>query len=186
MRNQIFTNRQWDEMSMRGEILHCGYYHRYRNPDGSVNPEFYTDKVSGYILDVKEKKLRGMSYFYEQLRDEICEGVSICVVPSHTAGDMNDSGLANIARRLAKEGRVDRVDYLLRTQTVSKLATGGNRELFVHLNSISVNPNMQIKGEVVLLVDDVTTSGNSLRACQQILLENGATRVGLLALGKSI
>lgn len=186
MRNQIFTNKTWDELSMQGEILHCGYYHRYRNPDGSLNPEFHSDKVSGYILDVKEKKMRGMSYFYEQLRDEICEGVSICVVPSHTAGSINDSGLADIARWLAQEGRIDRVDYLLRTQTVSKLATGGSRELSVHLNSISVNPDMQIKGEVILLVDDVTTSGNSLLACQQILLENGAIRVGLLALGKSI
>lgn len=186
MKNQIFTNKLWDEISMRGEILHCGYYHRYRNPDGSVNPGFYTDKISGYILDVKEKKARGMSYFYEQLRNEICKGVSICVVPSHIAGNTNDSGLANIARWLAQEGRVDRVDYLLRTKTVSKLATGGSREISVHLNSISVNPNMQIDGEVILLVDDVTTSGNSLRACQRILLENGATRVGLLALGQSI
>lgn len=56
----------------------------------------------------------------------------------------------------------------------------------VELESISVNPNMTVEGDVVLIVDDVTTSGASLEACRNILLEHGARRVAMLALGQSV
>lgn len=45
---------------------------------------------------------------------------------------------------------------------------------------------MTVDGDVVLIVDDVTTSGASLEACKQILLANGAKRVAMLALGQSV
>ena len=45
---------------------------------------------------------------------------------------------------------------------------------------------MKVEGDVVLIVDDVTTSGASLEACRNILLEHGAQRVAMLALGQSV
>lgn len=45
---------------------------------------------------------------------------------------------------------------------------------------------MSIEGDVVLIVDDVTTSGASLEACRNILLEHGARRVAMLALGQPV
>ena len=45
---------------------------------------------------------------------------------------------------------------------------------------------MAIEGEIVLLMDDVTTTGNSLYACKEILLANGASNVEMFALGKAI
>lgn len=38
----------------------------------------------------------------------------------------------------------------------------------------------------VLIVDDVTRSGASLEACREILLQSGAKRVAMLALGQSV
>lgn len=141
---------------------------------------------SGRILDVKEKKEKGISYFYQQLDEEICKGVAICVVPSHVKGNTNDSGIAELARRLAQNGRIDKTDYLVRTKTIDKLAHGGSRDISVQLDSLGVNPNMTVDGDVVLIVDDVTTSGASLEACKEILLQNGAKRVAMLALGQSV
>ena len=94
--------------------------------------------------------------------------------------------VAELARRLADNGRIDKVNYLLRTKTIDKLAYGGSRDIRVQLNSIGVNPNMTVQGDVVLLVDDVTTSGASLEACRKILLDHGAERVAMLALGQSV
>lgn len=45
---------------------------------------------------------------------------------------------------------------------------------------------MEIKGDIVLLMDDVTTTGNSLYACRDILLARGAGKVEMFALGKAI
>ncbi len=181
---KIFYNDTWEEMSKDGEIVRYGLYHRYWNQDKTRNQAF--DVCSGRILDVKEKKENGISYFYNQLDEEICKDVTICVVPSHTQSDRNDSGIAELARRLAHNGRIDKIDYLVRTKTIDKLAYGGSRDIRVQLDSIDVNPNMTIDGDVVLLVDDVTTSGASLEACKEILYENGAERVAMLALGQSV
>ncbi len=56
----------------------------------------------------------------------------------------------------------------------------------VQLESIGTNAEMTVAGNVVLIVDDVTTSGASLEACKQILMEHGAKREATLALGQSI
>lgn len=184
MMERIFYNEVWEEASENGQVVLCGFYHRYWNPDKTHNQAF--DMFSGKILDVKEKKERGISYFFQQLDEEICKGVAICVVPSHTESYKNDSGIAELARRLARNGRIDKTDYLIRTKTIDKLAYGGSRDLRVQLDSLGVNPEMNVEGDVILIVDDVTTSGASLEACRRILLEHGAKRVAMLALGQSV
>lgn len=183
---KIFKNPEWEELSLAGGIPHFGYYQRYRLPDNSVNPKFREDKISGLILDVKDKRERGIAFFYNALQAEIESGVSICVVPGHNASTINDSGIAVLAHRLASEDRVDKVDYIIRTKSIDKLAKGGLRDFSVQLDSLGVNPSMEISGDVVLLVDDVTTTGNSLQACKEILIKHGAKRVAMFALGASI
>lgn len=184
--SKVFLNEEWENLSLSGQVIHYGYYHKYRLPDGSVNPEFRTDAISGLILDVKEKKEKGLNFFFTALQYEIEKGISICVVPSHVAGTHNDSGISELARRLASDGRIDKTDCLLRTKSIHKLAGGGDRDIRTQRESLAINPDISISGDVVLLVDDVTTSGNSLTVCKELLEKNGATRVAMFALGKSI
>lgn len=184
--DRIFLNDRWEQLSLNGGIPHFGYYHRYRNPDGSINPEFYSDAISGLVLDLKEKKENALNFFYSAIDHDINHGITLCVVPSHTSGKSNTSGIAVLAHRLASDRRIDKVDFLLRDKTIDKLATGGERDVSVQRESIVTNPDTSISGDVVLLVDDVTTSGNSLKACRDILVEAGAKRVAMFALAKSI
>ena len=87
---------------------------------------------------------------------------------------------------LAGNGRKNKVYFLKRNKSIDKLATGGNRSMETHMKSISTVLDMDIDNDIVLLMDDVTTTGNSLYACKEILLQNGAREVEMFALGKAI
>ena len=45
------------------------------------------------------------------------------MLPSHTKGETNESGIAELARRLAQNNRIDKVNYLIRNKTIDKLAS---------------------------------------------------------------
>ena len=69
--------------------------------------------------------------------------MSICVVPSHTKGETNESGIAE----LAQNNRIDKVNYLIRNKTIDKLAYDGSRDIRVQIGSIGVNPHMTVEGD---------------------------------------
>ena len=178
----VFKNPLWNDT---GEIVVYSNYHKYwLDKERKIkNPLF--DVYSGKILDLKEGRETAIQYFFNLLDFEICEGVTICIVPSSNADNKN-SGMSMLGERLAKNGRKNGVYYLNRQRTIEKLATGGDRSIDVHLQSINVITDMNIQGDIVLLMDDVTTTGNSLYSCREILIENGADKVEMFALGKAI
>ncbi len=111
----VFVNEAWNGT---GDIVVYSNYHKYwlGRERKIKNPLF--DVYSGKILDLKEGKPQAVKYFYNLLDAEICDGVTICVVPSSNA--------------------------------------------------------------------DKKITGNSLYACREILLQNGAEHVEMFALGKAI
>lgn len=178
----VFVN---EELNDTGEIIVYSNYHKYwLDKERRIrNPLF--DVFSGKILDLKEGKTSAINYFYNILNEEICSGVTVCVVPSSDA-DKRVTGIGMLGERLAQNGRVDKVYYLKRNYSIDKLATGGMRHKDVHMQSIGTMRDVEIKGDIVLLMDDVTTTGNSLYACKEMLIERGASKVEMFALGKAI
>lgn len=178
----VFTNQQWDEIE---DIVVYSNYHRYwQNKELRIkNP--YFDVFSGKILDLKEGKPEAVKYFYNLINDEICDGVTICVVPSSDSSKIQ-SGIGMLGSMLAENGRVNKVYYLRRIQTIDKLALGGRRDKEIHMKTISTLDDVDVTGDIILLMDDVTTTGNSLYACKEILLQRGARVVKMFALGKAV
>ncbi len=178
----VFCNESWNDT---GDIVVYSNYHKYwLDRERKIkNPLF--DVFSGKILDLKDGKESAVRYFFDLLDLEICKGVTICVVPSSDA-TKKVTGMSQLGELLAQNGRVDKVYYLNRNSSVEKLATGGRRDKTVHLKSIQTLGDMDITNDIVLLMDDVTTTGNSLYACREILLERGARVVEMFALGKAI
>ena len=178
----VFVNEKWNNT---GEIIVYSNYHKYwLDKERQIkNPLF--DVYSGKILDLKSGRDSAIEYFYNLLDCEINKAVTICVVPSSNAENVV-TGMTKLGKKLASNGRNDKVNYLIREKSIQKLALGGNRSEAVHYNSIGIDPNTSIQGDVVLLMDDVTTTGNSLYACKEILLANGAEHVEMFALGKAI
>lgn len=178
----VFVNENWNGT---GNIVVYSNYHKYwLDRERKIkNPLF--DVFSGKILDLKECKMPAINYFYNILNEEICKDVTICVVPSSDA-EKRKSGIAILGEKLAENGRVNKVYYLKRNTSIDKLADGGRRDKMVHMKSIDTVTEMDVTGDIILLMDDVTTTGNSLYACREILLNHGAHSVEMFALGKAI
>ncbi len=163
------------------KLITCGTYHPYRR-NGEKNPDF--DVYSGLLLDLKENKTSAVERFTDYLEDKLDVDFAIAVVPSHDPAKTT-SGLKNVAHKLAANDRIDATNCLIRVKRIDKLAHGGNRSIEIHLDTIKVQNKDLIEGRDVLLLDDIKTSGNSLRACKQLLVEAGAARVQMLAFGKT-
>ena len=167
----VFVNEAWNGT---GEIVVYSNYHKY-----------WLDRERKIKNPLFDKKPSAIKYFYNLLDCEICPGVTICVVPSSNA-EKRESGIGKLGEMLAANGRDNKVYFLRRSHSINKLATGGSRNLSVHMQSIDTVEDIDISADIVLLMDDVTTTGNSLYVCKEILLNRGAANVEMFALGKAI
>lgn len=182
---RFFTDDEKDQLAKKQEVVFFQNYYKYYLEDHTVNPKF-RPSGSGMILNLKEKRWDAIDGYLNYLDGLFEKNVSICVVPSHEESSTNDSGVARLARGLAQRGRKDKVDFLLRKTTVEKRAAGGDRSYQSQIDSIKTNPDMSVLGDTVIVMDDVTTTGCSLQACRDILLDAGASHVAMYAIGKTV
>lgn len=164
------------------DIFYLQDYHPYRL-QGIKNPKFESSR-SRYILDLKDKKQSAINYFFRQLNGLLNQGIIIVTVPSSNP-ENTDAGVVKLASTLCKYGRIDGTSYLYRYKKVEKKSNGGNRDMVTDLNSIAVHNLSVIRDKTVLLMDDVTTTGNSLQACKILLSRHGA-KVVKFAVGKTV
>jgi hypothetical protein len=167
------------------EISAFGEYHPYRQHVAMGGDWTNYPTYSGRLLDLKEKKNGGILYFFNIVEPIIRKHVTLVTVPSHDP-QKEINGIRELAQRICiDDPRIDATEVLVRQKPVAKLAHGGARGADNHLKSIIVKSPHLIRGRRVLLLDDVVSTGNSLRACKQLLLSAGARAVHCAALGKT-
>jgi hypothetical protein len=109
------------------------------------------------------------AHLSDYLRDHFHGPAEILIVPSSTKGGVSP-GLEKVVKAICK--REARFIYnkggLVRTQTIDKLARGGNRSIGVHLESLEYTA---IEGVpmVKILLDDVMTTGHSLEGASTVI-----------------
>ena len=170
------------------EVHHIVEYHPYYLVRNNPNwREQYPD--TRLILDFKDAKRPAIEHFKKLIISELAVQVQlgnnwgVAVVPSSQRGEWGE-GLKDIAESLhAKYGVGYYFDALRRHQSIAKLAGGGDRSLETHLGTITINRS-ELPGSMILL-DDVTSTGNSLRACEHRLKEAGVENVYLMAIGET-
>lgn len=154
------------------------------------------DSKSQLILDYKDEKRPAINQFNYEIMKALFEVSgrnsvlikhrTICVVPSHEAFKWSNS-LQDTADFLSEKiGMRNGYYYLRRYRTIEKLSHGGNRSVEQHKHSIDIKYKKAIPGKHFILLDDVTTTGNSLEACRQILNDNGAKSVRCIAIGRTL
>lgn len=178
-----------DNSDKYDEMFYIGEYHPYWTWEyGTKVRNSRFDKFSSLILDFKKSYPVVIECFQNNIAGFIGNDFPVCVVPSHEACcDNSNSPTARLAKGLVKSNNlIDATNCIQRFRTIQKLAKGGDRNLEVHVNSVHiVNPEL-IEGKTVLLLDDVMTTGNSLRACRKLLLDAGAENVLCLALAQTV
>ncbi|TYS12986.1 hypothetical protein FZC78_22645 [Rossellomorea vietnamensis] len=156
-------------------------YYPYRI-GGELNPNFDTN--SGLILDLKEGLLKGINHYFDILDEMLNRNITLCTVPSSDSLK-KVTGIRSLAQKLAAHNRIDATSCLYRETTIPKAAHGGPRSVEVHLQTIRVINTHLIYNKEILLLDDIKTSGSSLKACKKLLLNAGAKKVVTLAVGKT-
>lgn len=114
----------------------------------------------------------------------------ISKVPGHEKSTNENicTGVTSVIKSLILPSRYKFINAaILRKETVEKKATSSHRNTnyLDDLKSLTLHPRFNPTGKSIIVVDDITTSGNSLIACKELLLKYGAKRVILLAFGKT-
>ena len=165
------------------EILYLGVYQPLT---GECEGDFDFTEYTSRIWNLKKCQLSVIEDFADCISSNLHGDFDgLVVVPPHHNGKDN-SGIKILAQKIAyKKKLIDATSCLIRHKTINRLSTGGNRSLETHLQSIKVVTKEVIKGKKLLLLDDVSTTGNSLNACQKLLESAGAKSVKCFVLAKT-
>lgn len=180
---RIFKADEWEKS---GKIVSLGDYHPWKwHKAGGGNWDNY-DKISRRIIDLKNNDEKAIDFFSTILDELIAPNISLAYVPSHDS-TKKTSGIRRLVQKLAnRKARKDATGCIVRTQTIPKLSHGGKRDIGVQLNSLKIVSPEKIYGCALLIIDDVTTTGNSLSACRRLFFEAGAAQVRVMALGETV
>lgn len=141
------------------------------------------DEYSRTILDLKDNRPDAIEYFVNRLGSILSrEEYVVCPVPSHLAGGARE-GMKTLVRRLCTAPLIDGTGVLVRNTDVPRKSQGGERGLTAEVRSLRVEDRDLVRGRQVLVLDDVTTSGDSLQAGKIRLDGADPLLVAQLALG---
>jgi hypoxanthine-guanine phosphoribosyltransferase len=165
------------------EIFYLGVYQPLT---GECEGDFDFTEYTSRIWDLKNCNSLVIEYFADCISSNL-QGDFDCIVvvpPHHNEKD--NSGIRILAQKVVEKKKlIDATSCLIRHKTIDKLSKGGDRRLETHLQSIKVVKQEVIKGKKMLIIDDVSTTGNSLNACQKLLKDSGAKSVKCFVLGKT-
>jgi ComF family protein len=147
----------------------------------------YSDKLKKMIHLFKyERYLSLASIFASSIADSIKEQGNfdlIIPVPLHHKKEYergyNQS--EEIAKQLSKITNIEYSTKIIQRKkyTISQTTLNKNERILNVSNAFTCSDN--IRNKTVLIIDDVITTGSTLKACAQCILKNGAKSVSLAA-----
>lgn len=148
----------------------------------------YEGAVKNAMLNYKFKSVKYYADTYAYIMDkatkdrEYLKKAVICPVPLSKYRKRDYSQTEFLAKELSALWGVEYTpDLLYRSRPVSQLSKMKlpERRFYIH-GSIDVNPQYDVYGKDVLIIDDIYTSGTTADECARILKIYGAERVFVL------
>ena len=152
----------------------------------------YRDKCSeDFILAFKNKDVSAIQYACDQIVPQLGTNFAIAAVPSSKVISNGSSASHELIRKIIRQKNdksiVDAGECLYRTHDIlAQHMQKGRRDPEILLDSLDVRHQELINDMDILVIDDITTSGNSLITARDLLLKHGAKSVIGLAIGKTI
>lgn len=144
----------------------------FKNGDDAAVRQFADE-----MKEAMDDKYRG---YMEKLSNTV-----VCVMPSHEAGQYS-KGLTRLAAYLSfTYGMIDAEHLIKRKITHDKISTGGDRSVQKQLETLEVSTDYIIAGKDVIVLDDVTTTGNSIEAVRRLLRKYNVGKIYAQTLGKT-
>ena len=195
----LFKDAKLNTRIQNQETLMLGWYFSYGNNASHPHRHlFNVDPFSKHILNVKDdypnkaewqKKSisESFGYYTNLLSPLIMPGSILAVIPSSNP-NKKWHGITKMIMICAKKlNLIDGSGLLIRKHEIQKLAgnASANRSLGVHQDSLAIANPAGVKGKTILLIDDVSTTGNSLTVAIEKFQEAGAHKIVCLILGKT-
>lgn len=150
--------------------------------------EYYSlqDKADEDSKRVYKVFKKNENYYYNGILIDLCNAlkdffstdsdlskVRVCIVPSHNCGCYGVY-LEELANDLCRKfGMINDRDLICRTRDKVKSTAGGERTVSAHLETLGLSREIDICGNAIIILDDITTSGASLEAAKQVVLKTG-------------
>lgn len=154
-----------------------------------------TDAHSKTLIKFKNGDSDAISHMEKRLTDILLASTLkdrdfyIATIPSSTKGKAH-SGFKDLIINLSKKFKIlnPTANVLKRIESKTPAHLGGSRKKADILSTLSISAEMtlSIKGKPILLLDDITTTTNSLQAGIDLLSEKQAKVIVAIALGKTV
>lgn len=186
----IFQNLQLQDE----DILYlCEYVpeNRCRTDEG----EYRDTRSTDFVLAFKHNKPYAVEAVLNDLYPQLGNHFALVAFPSSKVKGNYISPSHTLIHRLVeratrdngKSDITDASECLYRYKDIQKQhLSSGSRNANIHLDSIELRHPELIQGKDVLVIDDITTSGSSMRAAFQMLKEHGAKSVIGFVVGRTI
>lgn len=140
-----------------------------------------------HILRIKEDNQYAYNFILPRLENTIKSNIElvICVIPSSQEG-LLETPMRFLARELCKDNRIDGSSYLVRKYTIPKKHIDGERDIQTEIDSLYIDDTNIIENEIVVILDDLTTTGVSMKAAIHHIKKAKAKKVYGLAIAKTV
>ncbi len=157
---------------------YCLYQYDFYDVKGIIyhTKNIFSDRFEGFIAEEMKKCLAS-----HNLSGKI-DIITYCPRKKLTIINIGFDQAKELARVLSKKINRPYLDLIIRKgkSAEQKFLSFDDRQKNVK-NLYFFNSKMNINGKVILLIDDVVTTGATVRACAKVLKENGARAVFVLA-----
>ena len=149
------------------------------------------DDFSKKIIGLKNREIDCIDYFFQILKNKVAKkpNVTICVVPSSKV-EKRASGIRDLAMKIKNYCNLTLGLQILHRRTNitpqhKRIGRASYDEQYNSQYCLSGCDNI-IRKKNIILFDDVITSGNTILASSNLLLEHGAKKITCLVLGSTI